>query len=476
MKDTILYKLLKWIVASSVSLFALPISVFAIIFSLYPDLATENNFHYCKLKSYYELCDSSRKDSAFINENSVSLISKRNNKNINKSHLLIIDQTQSTVFKDIELDSLKKYLMRSIDTVKNKIDTTSIKSLIYTKLIESFNLDYNCNSLFVYFYNGSKSHPNTEWIEVNRDAFSPKLLNFLNCSNTIKNQETDFREIFRIVEKKNFQVPNLDCITFLSDFYHEPKKDLSNTDFDNFKKISKNIKINLIALWKTAYTGKDSARRVQRQNNFIARFDENFLGVVSTEKLSLEKYQNSSFTNRSDFYEFEEIITYKPSNFEGRNDNDRFILLYSPITNNLKYNDAQVKIKMDKKNKFHWKIKSTFDSNKAFIKFNRNCDTSNSNKCRLNQWYEEECDSLLLSIKLDNNLNIDDLKFCYVVMDGGINKFEEYKIEVKKIFIHNAVKMSLLKILNLFVIFFIISIVSSEILIALNLFSNESKQ
>ncbi|MDR2971943.1 MAG: hypothetical protein LBU83_08455 [Bacteroidales bacterium] len=53
-----MYKLLKWIVASSVSMPVLPISVFIIIFSLYPDLVMDKEpKEFLKLTTYYEICD-----------------------------------------------------------------------------------------------------------------------------------------------------------------------------------------------------------------------------------------------------------------------------------------------------------------------------------------------------------------------------------------------------------------------------------
>ena len=471
MKGTTLYKLLRWIVASSVSLLAFPISVFIIIFSLYPDLATVNQFN--RLGNFYNLCDTTRKDRDFIKRNPVRLHSNIPPKRINKNHLLVIDQTLSTVFEDNQLDSLKKYLKLSL---RHEINSNSIKSLIYTKIIETYELNYNCDTLLVYFYNGSKNNPHKVLNSINKDAFTPDILQCIEHSETIKEQKTDFRVILDTV-KNIIKSHKLDCITLLSDFYHEAEPDLMNSDFCNLKKISGNIKFNLIALWMTSYTGKNSARRVQRQNNFVAKFDEYFLGVVATEKLFLDKYQNSLFTHNGDFYEFEEIITYTPqNNFGEKNDSDSSIFLYSPITNNLKYNDTQVKIIMDTKTKFHWKIKSIFGNSNAFVKFNHNCNTSNSNKCRLNQWYEEECDSLLLSIKQDHSLNIDDLKFCYVVNDSGINKFEECNIEVKNIFVDKSMRMNLLIFLNLSIVLLIIFISSSEILIAINLFYNEYEQ
>lgn len=477
MKDTILHKLLKWVIASSVSLLALPISVFVIIFSLYPDLTTVNDFNIYKLKRYYEICDISIKDTSILNKNSDTLFTNTTPKIINKKHLLVIDQTLSTVFEGIGLDILKKNLRLSIKgSTLNKIDKDSIKSLICAKLIESFDLDNNCDSLFVYFYNGN-INPDTSWIEVSKDAFTPKLLNYLDHSVKIEAQKTDFREIFKTVQGKIIEVRNIkknieiDCITFLSDFYHEPKNDLIDLDFINFKKVSKNIKINLIALWNTTYIGKDSAIRVQRQNNFIAKFDEYFLGVVATEKLFIDKYKNSSYTNPGDFLEFEEIITYKPPKEIERNDNDSSIVtFFSQLSNSLKYDEAQVKIMLNTKKSFHWKIKSIFNNNNTFIRFNRNCDTKNTNKCRLNQWYEDECDSLLLKIKLEHDLNLDDLKFCYVFNKDSINKFEEYDIKIKKIFIEQKQKEILTVICNIFCILLIIILIAGEWLFCLYFF------
>ncbi len=464
MKDTIFHKLLKWVIASSVSLLALPISVFVIIFSLYPDLLSVNDFHFDQLKSYYELCDIA-KDKDFITKNTATLYSNIAPAKINKNHLLVIDQTLSTVFEGIGLDNLKKDLILALKkSTKGELDTTSIKSLIYEKLIQTFDLGYNLDTLFVYFYNGNKDPGNT-WIKVSNDTFTRNILEYLKHSEKIEGQETDFREIFKTVQEKITKVQefkNLDCITFLSDFYHEPKKDLIDPDFINFKKVSKNIKINLIALWNTEYSGKDKEKRIRRQNSFIANFDKYFKGVGgATEKLFINDYDDSLYLNHSNFLEFEEIITYKtPKNYK-RNDSPN-ITFFSQLSNSLKYDEAIVKIIMDTRKSFQWKIKSIFGNNKTFILFNPDCDTSKTNKCILNQWYEEECDSLSLSINLDHNLNIDDLKFCYVFNKDSKNKFEEYDIKIKKVFIEQKQMEILTVICNIFCILLIIILIAVE--------------
>lgn len=407
-----------------------------------------NKYNFNNLKPYYELCDDRAGNvKEFVFENPFILPSNITTERINKYHLLVIDQTLSTVFEDNQLDSLKKYLKLSLT---NKINSNSIKSLIYAKLIESFNSNFNCDSLLVYFYNGSKINPNKVWISSYKNYYTPNILQFVDHSAKIEEQETDFRVILDTVKNIIKNTQKLDCITFLSDFYHEPDPDLLNADFYNLKQVSGTIKFNLVALWRTKYNGKDSEKREKRQNYFIAKFNEFFQGVVASEKLFIDEYQNSLFTRYGNFLEFEEIITYKPEEPETINYNDSPVIsLYAPISNSLKYNEAEVKIKMDTLTKFSWKIKSNFDGNKTFIRFNHNC-VRISDRCRLNQWYEGKCDSLGLHIKIDNNLNYDDLKFCYVVEKNGRNIFKECDIKIKKIFIEEQQKTLLFQVLDFF--------------------------
>jgi hypothetical protein len=468
MKDTILHKLLKWIVASSVSLLALPISVFIIIFSLYPDLIDVGDFDISKLRSYYNLCDAAIQDSTFIRDHPDTLYRNGISKNHkNKHHLLVIDQTLSTIFKDIELGSLGKDLIKSIrESGKSQIDTTSIKELIYIKLIDAFKFDNNCDSLSVFFYNGDKNQSEASWVECNKEAYSTELLKHLHATDIKPDQETDLKKLLSIVQEKIEQTKSLECITFFSDFYHEPEKDLVDADFTKFKSISKERKINLIALWKTKY-GENERKREARQNNFIDRFKKYFEGVVATEIIRIDKYSNNSYTGYGDFLEFEEIITFKSLPGE-MNDNDSMsISLFAPASDPLKYNEAVVKLKLDSLGKFRWKIKSIFDNNKTFVKFEKNCDAENKNKYVLNQWYEEECDSLWLSIKLDHDCNFDDLKFCYVINDNGVNRFEECDIEIKNIFFSKTYKENLTRILNAFCVLLIICIIAGELLFIL---------
>lgn len=111
MEDTILHKLSKWTLASSVSLLAIPVSLYIFIFSLYPDL-TKDNFEFYRLKSYYELGNFK-----------VSKIQFDTPDTIKYNHYLFIDATLSTKISDKDKSNFKKSLndyLADTDTLNGK--------------------------------------------------------------------------------------------------------------------------------------------------------------------------------------------------------------------------------------------------------------------------------------------------------------------------------------------------------------------
>lgn len=67
-------------------------------------------------------------------------------------------------------------------------------------------------------------------------------------------------------------------------------------------------------------------------------------------------------------------------------------------------------------------------------------------------------------MKPDYDCNIDDLKFCYVIKENGINKFFELDIKLKNIFFPKEYKRIMSYIFNGFCILLLISIVAGECL------------
>lgn len=446
---------------------------------------------FLKLKTYYDICDTTKKDNAFINNHPDTLSSyEKITSAINKNHLLVIDQTLSTVFDSInEEDFLmfKTKLKNSIHSTYKDSIPNKVKSLLYLKLIETFDAarDTACNNLFVYFYYGNVTNAqdfnfHNEWIQFNMDSVMKRIIDYENYTTKMSkkgkklNQSTDFKTIFSDVEKKIADEKNknkitFDCITFLSDFDHDYRvSTLLNEDFVQLKNTTKDTKINLIALWRA----KENEEKEKSEKEFISKFKTYFVKVIHTEILHIDEYKNESFTGNSDFLEFREIITYKLPEYENYVAREP-IDFWAEISNSLRYNDAEVKIVLDTKGKFRWKIKSISDDNKTFITFRNNCDENDKRRCTLNQWYEDTCDCLWLSIKLEHNCNLDDLRFCYCVEDSIIEnnnikknyRFEERNIKVRKIFIENKQKEILTFICNTFCILLIITIISGEILI-----------
>ena len=471
MRGSILHSLLKWVLASSVSLLAIPVTLFIIIFSLYPDLTTVAGFKLWKLESYYDICD--RKEDMFIDKN-INILRGYgiNNTNYNKHHLVIIDQTLSIILNNTSLEYLKKDLIKSVDTKNYKVDTTSINALMYFKLIEAFRYGHNCDTLHAYFYKGFDNHPDI-WQDIYLGHFTPEILKSINYKYIPERNEkqiTEFKKIFSIVQDKIKSIGTIDCITFLSDFYNETTPDLSDRDFLKLRKATGESKIILIALWNTEYSKKDSIR-MKRQKIFIEKFEKYFQGVVDTKILYIDKYNDDLYTAEEhyNFLEFEENISL---NTLKTKEDTSTIVFYSPISGSLRYEDAKIKLKSDRK--FKWKIKKEFEKN-VFIKFQKNCDTTNESRYIFNPWYEDECDSLFLSIKLEHDTKVDDLKFIYSYDCEGKPFFKEYNIVIRNVFINEVYKKNLKIILILFCILLIIIIFFGEILFSLDLYSYNSK-
>ena len=472
MNDTILHKLLKWIVASSVSLLAIPISVFVIIFSLYPDLVTINEFSLFKLSSYYAICDVDNNGNHFISENPDTLFTKIiSEKHNSKFHLLVIDQTLSTLFKNE--NNFSKFRSDLQDYFRERnilVIDSSLKSLIYAKLIESLKIGFNCDSLYVFYYDGTIGclSEKSEFHQF-KDIIITDFINNKNHTSGEKanEQKTNFKDIFDKIAKVLEQHPAIDCITFLSDFYHDGTYDLTKNDFEQLKAKTQQRKINLIALWQNKYVGNDADKREICQKKFIDRFNKYFQRVISTDKIFIDSYHDGSYNNNSGgFLEFDEAISFNSLKNDNNIENDSLkIYFFLPISNSLKYNEAQVKIVLNTLGKFRWKIKSISDNNKTFIKFRNNCDVNDTKRYTLNQWYSDACDSLWLAIKLDNNCNYDDLKFCYVVQNSNAqNNFFELNMELKQILFSNGYKKILIYIINIFSGLLLTSIVVGSIL------------
>jgi hypothetical protein len=495
MRNTLLHKLLKWIVTSSVSLLALPISVFIIIFSLYPDLVMDKTTtDFLKLKTYYDICDITKQQKTVINDSiHIHKLLSNPKTETNKKHLLIIDQTLSTVFNTInenEYTEVKKHLRNNLqDTIFKKDTTLSLKLLLFYHLLEKFDYSYNCDTLFVFFYYGNETNKNNrsvffnEWVSLplNKvDSIKRKIKNYEEYRRGKKlSQWTNFKTILDSVKTKISQEKiEFDCITFLSDFDHDICRDtvneqhrkirLANQDFKQLRDSTKHTKINLIALWKAEEIDKD---KQESQKKFITNFDKYFAGVVHTEKIYIDDYKYEKYIGNGELLEFEEIITYKiPDKEKDNKGKDTIINLWATISNPLNYDEAKVKLKLDIAGKFYWKIKSISDSINTIVSFQKDCNNIDT-KYSINQWYEEKVDSICLSLRLNPHCNFDDLKFCYCIQDSnGKLKFAEYDISIRKIFIEEKQKQILTKILDIFCIILCVSIISGFTLVILEFY------
>ena len=477
--DTILYKFLKWIVASSVSLLAIPITLFIVIISLYPDLTTVNNFKVYKLKSYYDICDTSIKSLDIVDGNSFLLKEQATKKN-SIHHLLFIDRTWSTDLKTTEFSNLKKHLIKELNKTIQSIDTNDIKKMIYQVLINSCKI--HCDSLHIFFYSGRHYKYKNSYKEYDDSIkyYPPSEAYCIPASRGPTSDindpkvRTNFAYIFDTIAKflNHSRTIEIDCITIFSDFFHcdtinrlGQKMEVYGGDIENFRHSTGNTKLHLIALWKKEH----SVYRKNKQEQLVNLINGHFVGISKTNFIFTDKYDNSNYwVNSNKFLEFEEL--FANVNFEQE---ETKIQLYAPISNNLKYNEATCKIMKDSViGKFQWKIKKLNPhENYSFWKYDKDCKKVNK-RYFMNQWYEEECDSLYLSIKLEHDTKIDDLRFIYTFKDKyGNNCFYEYGFEIKDVIFPNKYQEHLKHIFNFFCFLLIIIIICGEILIAIQLFN-----
>ena len=496
MEDTLLHKLLKWIVASSVGLLALPISVFIIIFSLYPDLVTVDDFKLFKLKSYYNICDVARKDTI------VSKIEFQN-KYINRkkyNQYLFIDATLSTKISDegkINFkNSLKKYLERK-DTLNNKSfsvqlkETDSIKMYLFYTLIKNYVITNNFDTLFIYYYKGEHSYVNSNLIKLTNNDFSKNQYGNFPYREKLKeniimheiNQQTNFRFIIDSIIPQFIKKDPHNILTIFSDFYHDDIKKTPKVLYRDYLFLQNHTKIykyNFIALW----SDDQSTKRKISQNELLRDFQLHLDGIKKTDYVFLDKYNEDYYNSNDDNLE---LLTMFDVDIGDLKDTVTFS---ATITNELGYNEgiAKVILKNTNKHSFHWRIKHTFstDNNvfQGYKKFENNKDNSfylqnmteshifpfisytdkfSKKRYFYRPFYENECDSLLyLTLKLDSNCNYDDYKIAICSIDSNNYYHTECVIKVRKIFIDNKQKEILTVICDIFCILLIIILIAIE--------------
>ena len=500
MEDTLLHKLLKWIVASSVGLLALPISVFIIIFSLYPDLGTDKNFNLFKLKSYYDICY--RVDSKYVKENAFLINSniekevfnfknslfpspclqceqnvfqsaiKKNAEN-KKKHILLIDHTLSTYLDSSNFINVRKQLITNLSNQQQtKINIKDVRKLFFLTLESSYNLSDN-DTLLVFSYRCQNFVDPPKIITKGTQSEILSIGDIEKCETGI--QRTNFHTIFNVILNFIEKHPReYNSITFFSDFYHDDpiiEIDHLKKDIEKFQKITDGVKLNLIVLWQEDYKDK---QRKDKQKKLLEYISLYYDGISKIDYIYTDDYNDDRYwIKEHKFEEFEEILT--PN--ESMNKDTTIIALYAATTNSLKYNEAICKIKMNNNNPFKWKIKSLDPTKRdiEFLKYNRNCQGQfyeKNHRYFINQWYEEECDSLYLCVKLKQKKDnyIDDLRFVYCYKDKkGKNYFGENKIVIKEIFFETKHRDNLRYILNTFCVFLVVIIISGELLVIIDL-------
>lgn len=461
--------------ASSVSLLALPISVFLIIFSLYPDLVTVKNFNVYELKSYYEICDKSITNFTDVENYAIQDTILKEDSTV---QIVIIDRTASVKTKTENIknfgSSLKSFLAKPTTIY---FDTTKIKSLnylndlIYLSCVKSL---YNSKVLSkggecsFYLYNGSND--NGEAIKGEIDDLLDTICNINTYINSKKLYYTNIKTIIDTVIPPLINNKSKFNLTFISDFYHDDSlnyNSIVNCDLKKLRDAIGNNSMNLIIIDHN----KVKKDKYIIQNEFLQKYRNHFEGT-SNDRLNhflyidLEHYTDEDYCDcDADLLEFEELFKINKNKLDK-------IIFETPITNQNNYEVATAKVRFSKNKKdttfigYRWKFISNFDDNYTKIKYSTN---KSHGRYFYRTRYEDKVDSteileLEIKTKPDELCNYDDLKFCISYKDSNGNHFEEFDIEVKKTHFSDGYKSNLIKILDFFCILMLIVLVSGGIL------------
>jgi len=502
-ENTILHKLLKWIVASSVSLLVLPISVFIIIFSLYPDLVTVDGFRLFKLKSYYDICDQSKTNNCKIEDYYISDdITQKEDTAI--TQIVLLDRTASTKIDSVYYNNFKKSLKSFLlepsvpfisDNNVNKFDSLKyINDLLYLSCIKSlykFNyLDLIHGKSIFYMYDGTKGKH--IFIEGTIDALIDTIYNIKAIYDSKINYYTNLKTIINTIpeiikEKHKFN------LTFISDFYHDDSLNtasIGDCDLSKLRDIIGDNSINLIIIDHN----KSKEDKYKKQNEFLNKYRNYFEGTSNDTVnhffyIDLENYSDENYCDcDSELLEFEDLFKTNLHKLDK-------IKFEAPIKSPNGFEIAEAKLRfIDRKDntpiKYKWKFESSFIDNNTVILYKTH--DKSFRKYSYGAKYTDDVasnETLDLQIKTrpDIDFNYDDLKFCISYKDTITerkgndsvitvkNYFQEFGIEVRKTQFSDEYKANLIKILNVFCFLLLITLIAGETLFVVNFIDFRTK-
>lgn len=298
------------------------------------------------------------------------------------------------------------------------------------------------------------------------------------------NQQTNFRNILDSIIPEFIKPDTTNILTIFSDFYHDDTtvtpKVLYN-DFVYFQKNAKIKKYNFIALW----SDDQSAKRKIAQNVLIRDFQIHLDGIINTDYVFVDRYNDDNYYNRDSTIRNLEFLTlFKVNNTKtGKN---KYVSFNSSISNEFNFEEGKAIIVLDEKYKnshFYWRIKEIFNSENHFKEYRKiendkestyflnvmddvnehpflyyNNNLSKNVRYFHRPFFENRCDSMLeIALRIDGTYNYDKYELAICSIDDSSYYYTEYDIDLKRNNINPEQKKILHIVLN-FICFLLITI------------------
>jgi hypothetical protein len=317
------------------------------------------------------------------------------------------------------------------------------------------------------------------------------------------NQKTNFKNILDSIIPVLIKTKTNNILTIFSDFYHDdtiitPK--VFYQDFDYFKDRTKIEKYNLIALWSYEH----SVKRKIAQNELIRDFQIHLDGVINTDYVFVDRYNDDNYYNRGTTTNNLELLAlFKVNNTDIKKIKEPGVTFSSSISNEFNYEEGNAKIVLHEKYKnphFYWRIKEIFNSENHFTKY-RKFENDKEATYFLNviddvnehpffyyinnvgkkaryfyrPFFENSSDTLLLALRIDGTFVYDKYELAVCSIDDSSFYYKEFNIDLKKNIIVPERKNFLRYTLNVFCFLIILFLIAGYWLFIL-LFNDYKKQ
>jgi hypothetical protein len=454
-----LLPLCKWFANNTVGLVGIPITVLAIIVSLYTDVfRTETDeikasYNYFQMRTYFALFERQKGISTADSLLPLKKIEGIKDTVKKYTHIVYIDRTHSTNLRENEekFSAFKTRIKQDIsaggeDKLHLKTDNiNSLKECLLAYFLQQLLLeqdDSSCNTrrLYVRFFDGNKCSPHEFVLEDNvvnvpednyidlgrieKRTFRKHLKNLLECSfltkqSTVSTQKSNFDVLFKDMQnrcKEEGSETNY-IITIISDFEHD---DITNISVEELEKSI------------SSYFSKKNS--IIRQYNLIAfpTANNSLLNTIKNHiynydniiKIDVDKFGNDAINNNSTIWE--NFVFQYDAAFHSISDKGSSIKFYHPRRNPRNVEFAKAKISFNKCKK--WRLVTHEGKNKAVYKYfvgDRNNSTNTVNGTEYNI-----CDTTKVTlIHIEKPLqHIDDMEYRLEVVTTD-KKIEYYPIE-----------------------------------------------